>query len=85
MEVLEGIGSGRHKDYVRCHRCGFLDRSDFMARRFKETWAACRKCGGTHIVEPRMVSEEDWKRIGDGYYDFYRQRDDPALVGSNGS
>lgn len=72
MEEQEGPGTGNGADYRRCHRCGFLDRTLFMAKRFKATGHACRKCGSVNVVDFfSMVSEEELERIKKGDYDHY--------------
>lgn len=61
-------------NFVRCSRCGFFDREDFIWRRLLETSmrAGCGKCGKNAYEDARWASASEQERLRNGYYDRYR-------------
>lgn len=72
VPVPRALRGGEH-DYVRCEAgwCGYLNRSDHVARRFKETNQGCQMCGGRRFVEPQKITLEEINRIRSGGYEEY--------------
>lgn len=51
-------------DFIRCHRCGLLDRRDWFLDRF-----VCKKCGSRTYAEPTIVNDEEKAKVASGWFE----------------
>jgi ribosomal protein L40E len=51
-------------DFIRCRRCGDLDRRDWFMPRM-----VCRKCGCRSYVNATVVTEEEKARVASGWFE----------------
>lgn len=51
-------------DFLRCHRCGKLDRRDWFFARM-----GCRKCRSRAFIDAVSIEEEEAEKIASGWFE----------------
>ncbi len=76
VKVPRHLKGGAH-DYMRCAAgwCGFLNRCEHQATRYRATGKGCQRCGGTEVIEVLNLTLDEVNRIRSGYYETYHESD----------
>jgi len=51
-------------DFIRCWRCGALDRKDWLMARL-----GCRECGSRRVTEAVTISEAEGQKVASGWFE----------------